>query len=62
MNEKHFECDACKHQWSVPFGAGRIRECPQCKSTLVHKAMQNRGKGRQRGYGSCKKQERRAAL
>ncbi len=62
MNEKHFECDACKHQWSVPFGGGRPAECPQCKSTNVHRAMQDRGQRHQRGSGRRKGQGRRAAV
>ncbi|MCM8783154.1 MAG: DUF134 domain-containing protein [Candidatus Omnitrophica bacterium] len=50
MVERHFVCYDCKHTWSVPYGAPRPVECPQCKSTNIHRAPQDRGWAR-RGCG-----------
>lgn len=54
LMEKHFVCYDCKHSWSVPYGTSRPVECPQCKSTNIHRAPEDRGwarKGRGFGYG-----------
>jgi predicted DNA-binding protein (UPF0251 family) len=29
---RHFACESCGHQWSLPGGAGRPEACPACGS------------------------------
>ncbi|MEW6111802.1 MAG: DUF134 domain-containing protein [Thermodesulfobacteriota bacterium] len=53
--ERTFLCDQCQHTWSVPFGTGRPGECPSCKGGLIHRIEQ--GSGRERGRGSCRRQQ-----
>jgi predicted DNA-binding protein (UPF0251 family) len=52
MVERHFSCYDCKHEWTSPFGTGRPDACPQCKSTNIHRAAQDRGWARGRGFAS----------
>ena len=52
MMERHFVCYDCKHEWTSPHGAGRPNECPQCKSTNIHRTAQDRGWARGRGFAS----------
>jgi predicted DNA-binding protein (UPF0251 family) len=52
MMERHFVCYDCKHEWTSPHGAGRPDACPQCKSTNIHRAAQDRGWARGRGFAS----------
>ena len=62
MIEKLFECDDCRHEWSVPYGTGRPNVCPQCGSPNLHRSEKNRGPtrrggaGRGRGKGRCGRQ------
>lgn len=53
--EKHFTCYDCKHEWSLPYGAGRPNECPKCQSKNIHRATADfafgRGMGRGCGWG-----------
>ena len=42
MIERHFVCYDCKHEWTSPHGVGRPSECPQCKSTNIHRAPRRR--------------------
>ena len=51
MMEKHFSCYDCKHEWTLPYGTGRPNECPQCKSANIHRAQEDRGWARGRGFG-----------
>jgi predicted DNA-binding protein (UPF0251 family) len=51
MIERTFVCYDCKHEWGVPHGAGRPRECPKCQSKNIHRAPSERGAGRGRGFG-----------
>jgi predicted DNA-binding protein (UPF0251 family) len=30
--QRQFRCDACRHQWSLPFRTGRPGGCPACGS------------------------------
>jgi predicted DNA-binding protein (UPF0251 family) len=46
-----FRCSDCQHTWEVPFGTGRPQECPNCKSTNLHRAEVERGGGRGRRHG-----------
>ncbi|MFH1379741.1 MAG: DUF134 domain-containing protein [bacterium] len=50
MMERHFECYECKKEWTLPYGVGKPHECPECKSTNVHRASQERG-GARSGFG-----------
>jgi predicted DNA-binding protein (UPF0251 family) len=42
MMERHFLCYECKNEWTLPYGAGRPNECPNCKSLNIHRAPQDR--------------------
>jgi len=55
---RKFVCNVCKHEWDVPFGAGRPAECPKCKSTDIHRAAEQRGQGRWGGGGGGRRQGR----
>ncbi len=56
MMERHFVCYGCKHEWSLPFGTGRPKECPKCQSLDIHRAQKDRGWGRgfRGGWGGGK--------
>ncbi len=62
MIEKLFQCDDCRHEWSVPYGTGRPNTCPQCSSPNLHRSEKDRGPARQggagrgRGKGRCGRQ------
>lgn len=49
MEERKFVCYDCKHEWALPYGAGRPGECPKCKSADIHRALQDRGWAKGRG-------------
>jgi predicted DNA-binding protein (UPF0251 family) len=49
MNERHFVCLGCQHEWAVPHGTGRPQSCPKCESPNLHRAPAERGCGRGRG-------------
>jgi predicted DNA-binding protein (UPF0251 family) len=40
---KIFRCYDCDHTWEIPYGTGRPQNCPQCKSTRIHRAEEDRG-------------------
>ena len=52
-----FECYQCQHTWQVPCGTPRPEHCPECQSTNLHRAEDERGAhgaGRGRhGHGCC---------
>lgn len=52
---RNFRCYACSHIWGVSYGTGRPQECPQCKSTNIHRAEDDRGCARRGGPGFGKK-------
>ena len=62
MIEKLFQCDDCRHEWSVPYGTGRPHACPQCNCPNLHRSDKDRGPARQggggrgRGKGRCGRQ------
>ncbi|MGD9042562.1 MAG: DUF134 domain-containing protein [Desulfobacterales bacterium] len=62
MIEKRFQCDNCRHEWSVPYGTGRPNACPQCSGPNLHRSEKDRGPARQggagrgRGRGRCGRQ------
>jgi len=53
MNERHFFCTECRHEWAVPYGTGRPQSCPKCESANFHRAPAEGGGGRGRGGGRC---------
>src|SRR3990172_43714 len=40
---REFICSACKQTWLLPFGTGKPEQCPECKSTKIHRTDRNRG-------------------
>ena len=44
MQERQFQCQNCKHQWTMPFGTGKPGSCPQCQGNDIFRA----GKGKSR--------------
>jgi uncharacterized protein len=52
---RNFKCYDCQHAWGLPFGTGRPKNCPSCKSGNIHRAEEDRGyaRGFGRGQGSC---------
>lgn len=57
-NTRQFECYTCRHVWEVPHGLPRPDECPECKSTNIHRASDQRGRpcGAGMGHGRCRRQ------
>lgn len=60
MMERHFVCYDCKKEWTLPYGAGRPDECPECESKNIHRAEHDRGWarggwGHGRGRGRCRR-------
>lgn len=45
MNKRKFQCSDCEHIWEVAYGTARPSECPKCKSSNIHRADDERGKG-----------------
>lgn len=59
---RKFGCCHCNHEWEIAYGTGRPAECPQCKSKNIHRAAQDIGWARGRGFtgvrgfaGACRK-------
>jgi len=46
MIGRKFTCYGCGHVWGVPYGTPRPAACPQCKSTNIHRAADDRGYAR----------------
>jgi len=59
LGQRLFQCNDCRHTWSVPCGTGRPAGCPQCSSANVCRAAQERGSGRGGGrkvrHGCCRR-------
>jgi predicted DNA-binding protein (UPF0251 family) len=32
VGQRQFRCEACRHEWSLPFGTGRPEGCPSCRA------------------------------
>ncbi len=43
VQTREFVCSTCKHTWQLPFGTGRPEQCPECKSTNIHRTDRNHG-------------------
>ncbi|MCM8792675.1 MAG: DUF134 domain-containing protein [Candidatus Omnitrophica bacterium] len=56
---RKFMCYACNHTWEIPYGTARPQECPQCKSTNIHRHPEARGYrggcGPGYGRGRCRR-------
>lgn len=54
---RKFTCYECRHEWEVPYGTMRPRDCPQCQSRNLHRAKADRGCGRAAGpgFGRCQR-------
>ena len=52
---KKFKCSDCNHGWEVSHGTARPSECPQCKSSNLHRHPEDRGYSRGGGkrQGRC---------
>jgi predicted DNA-binding protein (UPF0251 family) len=50
MVKRKFRCSECGYDWEVAYGKGRPDVCPQCRSTNIHRAAEDRGYAR-RGAG-----------
>jgi len=48
-----FECAGCGHVWEVPFGTGRLAECPACQSKDFHRASEGGVGSSAVGRGRC---------
>jgi transposase-like protein len=46
MAKRRFRCSECGHTWEVDYGAPRPSFCPQCKSSNLHRAEEDRGYAR----------------
>lgn len=46
--ERLFRCGRCEHEWQLPFGTGRPRECPQCQSKNFCRVQEERKGGGKR--------------
>ena len=70
MMTRKFRCAQCEHLWEVSHGMPRPAECPQCKSSNIHRAKDDmtgtapgaggrgRGFGGGRGGGQCRRGSR----
>ena len=37
IEEREFRCHDCHYEWSLPFGTGRPRVCPQCRHENIYR-------------------------
>jgi uncharacterized protein len=51
LGQRLFRCNQCQRAWSIPYGTGRPAECPQCKSSNICRAAEERTPGRGRRGG-----------
>ena len=61
MQERQFQCQNCKHEWTLPFGTGRPENCPQCQGNSIFRATKGQDRGICSGAGQNKRQCRRAS-
>ena len=48
MTKRTFECAECGNVWRVPHGSPKPEVCPECESTDIHRAPDNRDQGKSR--------------
>ncbi len=46
---RKFQCYDCQRVWEVTHGTGRPQNCPECESTNIHRADDDRGYARTGG-------------
>ena len=49
--ERGFVCQACDHEWTLPFGVGRPMDCPNCQSQTIFRVARDQNSGRCNGVG-----------
>ena len=49
--ERGFVCQACNHEWTLPFGVGRPLNCPNCQSQTIFRATLDQNTARCNGGG-----------
>jgi predicted DNA-binding protein (UPF0251 family) len=49
--QRLFRCNECQHTWGVAYGTGRPSQCPQCGSSNIFRAEEDRGRGRAMNRG-----------
>ena len=52
---RKFKCYDCQHSWELPYGTGRLENCPSCKSGNIRRAEEDRryDRGFGKGQGTC---------
>ncbi len=52
---RKFGCYDCQYSWDLPYGTGRPKNCPSCKSGNIHRTEEGRGydRGFGKGQGRC---------
>jgi len=55
---RKFKCSKCGHQWEVAYGLARPCRCPECRDTNIHRAVEDRGGARGRGFRHRRRCER----
>lgn len=51
---RKFKCYDCQHSWELPYGTGRPKNCPSCRSGNIHRAQEERGYTGRFGIGQGK--------
>ena len=46
---RKFGCFDCQYSWDLPYGTGRPKSCPSCKSGNIHRT--DEGRGYDKGFG-----------
>ena len=46
---RNFRCSDCQHSWEHPYGTGRPKNCPSCKSGNIFRTDKDRGFGKEQG-------------
>ena len=62
MEARQFQCQDCKHEWTLPFGTGRPMDCPQCQGKYIFRVTKAKGRGRRAGSGQQQGRCRRASV
>jgi predicted DNA-binding protein (UPF0251 family) len=59
---RKFKCYECDHVWEAAHGTGRPGQCPKCQSKNIHRAEEDRGYARGRGWGRGRRRCGRATV
>lgn len=49
---RHFKCEPCRHEWSLPLGTGQPEACPACGGEAFHRTDRGRLGARRRPAAS----------